>query len=355
MMISFLINKKIKRVMYVTAASLLLLIPLFIPGCSKNIDLAGPMPDIIWPKPPNVPRIHFVKSVSTPDDLNISKSGFKKLLSILWGPTSSPLVSPHGIAVDRDGRIFVIDKKFGSIKVYDVNAGEHYTVTPDDSGLVAPVDVAVDNNGSIFVSDAKAAVVRVFADNGRRLIKELGKGVLKRPTGVAVNEKTGELLVVDTLSSEIVRYGLDDLELKGRWGGSGDVDGMLHFPTSISVSRNGDIIVSDSLNFRVQKFTSEGEFLVAFGEAGNKPGYFSRPKGVASDSDGNIYVVDALFDNVQMFDKDGRLLMAFGRSGQENGEFWLPSEIFIDSNNMIYVADTYNKMIQVFQYMNEDW
>ncbi|MEF9438349.1 MAG: 6-bladed beta-propeller [Candidatus Mariimomonas ferrooxydans] len=188
---------------------------------------------------------------------------------------------------------------------------------------------------------------------GEKYIREMGKGILKRPTGIAVNEKTGELLVVDTLNSKIMRYDLKSYGLKGIIGREGSDTGMFHYPTNIFVSRDGLIFVSDSLNSRIQIFSPEWKFLNAFGKPGDSPGYFARPRGVAVDSDGNIYVVDALFDNVQIFDKEGRLLMDFGRPGHGYGEFWLPSGIFIDSNDRIYVSDSYNKRVQVFQYIKD--
>ena len=180
------------------------------------------------------------------------------------------------------------------------------------------------------------------------------KGILGRPTGIAVNEKTSELLVVDTLNAAILRFDLADHKLKGKFGGSGKAEGELNFPTHIYVGRDGTIFASDSLNFRIQSFTPEGKFQRTFGSLGSGPGHFSRPKGVAVDSDGNVYVVDGLFDNVQIFDRESRLLMAFGRPGNGYGEFWLPTGIFIDPNDRIYVSDSYNKRVQIFQYLKRD-
>ena len=121
-----------------------------------------------------------------------------------------------------------------------------------------------------------------------------------------------------------------------------------------STDEDGKILVTDSLNFRVQIFSSAGKYLDEFGEAGQMPGFFSRPKGIANDSDGNIYVVDALFDNIQIFSDQGTLLMDYGGPGQYFGKFWLPSGIAIDNTDKIYVADTYNKRIQIFQYLHHD-
>ena len=103
------------------------------------------------------------------------------------------------------------------------------------------------------------------------------------------------------------------------------------------------------MNFRVQVFSSNGEFLFEFGEAGDATGYMARPKGIATDSNGNIYIADALFHVIQIFDKSGNFLYYFGSQGQDEGQFWMPSGIYIDKNDYIYVADSYNARIQIFK------
>jgi len=197
------------------------------------------------------------------------------------------------------------------------------------------------------------AVIKMFSKNGKKYEGELGRGIFNRPTGITFNRITEEILVVDTKNSEIIRYDTNNHKVKGIIGKEGNTEGLFYNPTNINTDKDGRIIVSDSLNFRVQIFSPEGKFITAFGSAGDGPGYFARPKGVATDSDGNIYIVDALFDNVQIFNSEGQLLMDFGQPGNAYGEFWLPSGIYIGPDNRIYISDSYNHRIQVFQYMKE--
>jgi len=325
-------------------------------GCFKQaVEVRAPLPDIIWPSPSEVPRIRFVNSVTKPEDLNIRDGAIKSFFKFLGGAGEEDgLSSPYGVEADIEGRLFVVDGMKRCVHVFDKGRGDYYIFPDKETSFVSPIDIAVDTGGRIYVSDSKDAVVKIFQDHGRKYIGEIGRGSLRRPTGIAVNEKTGELLVVDTLSSVIMRYDLKDYSLKSIIGSKGKDREMFNSPTNISVSGDGHILVSDSLNFRVQVLTPGGEFFNSFGRPGDSPGYFSRPRGVAADSDGNIYVVDALFDNVQIFDNKGQLLMAFGGPGHNYGELWLPSGIFIDKNDYIYVSDTYNKRVQVFKYMKGD-
>jgi len=323
-------------------------------ACHKSPAPMLPDSGLSWPNPPEVKRIQFLNAVSTPADLNIRAGMVKQVVNYIIGSPAARIVFPYGVSSDDQGRLYVVDTFQKRVHVFDADGNNYFAFPADGKRLAAPVGIGVDSNGLIYVTDAEDGVVKIFKDRGRQFVSELGRGDLQRPTGIAVNSGTSELLVVDTLLSQVFRYDLASHAQKGAFGGKGMDAGQFHYPTQICVTSAGNIIVSDSLNFRVQVFSPDGLFLNTFGQMGRGPGTFSRPKGVASDSAGNIYVVDALFDNVQMFDASGRLLMAFGDHGGGYGEFWLPNGIYIDNNDRIYVSDSSNQRVQVFKYIKED-
>ena len=72
----------------------------------------------------------------------------------------------------------------------------------------------------------------------------------------------------------------------------GPFNGWFRVATGVTVGPEGNVFVADFYNHRIQKFTSKGQFLVAFGERGDGPGEFERPTDVAVDTEGNLYVVD---------------------------------------------------------------
>jgi len=150
---------------------------------------------------------------------------------------------------------------------------------------------------------------------------------------------------VDT--SRNARGGTDVLENRG------SAPGEFRFPSFATLDNNGRLYVTDQMNFRVQVFDAEGNFLNEFGKAGNVPGTFARPKGVALDSEGHIYVADAAFNNVQIFDAEGQILLAFGGMGFGEGELRLPTGIYLDGHDRIYVVDKLNSRIQAYEYLPE--
>lgn len=69
--------------------------------------------------------------------------------------------------------------------------------------------------------------------------------------------------------------------------------------------------------------------------------------GIVVDSDQNIYVTDTMDYSLKKFDSNGKLLKKVGRRGQGPGEFSAPR--YVSSyGNSIYVTDQYMPKIQVF-------
>lgn len=334
---------------------LLFITQLVAAGCVGHLQAAAVPPDVqVWPTGDLPPRIRFVSSFSTPEELQIRRGLLLRIWDFVAGSSDRRLVNPHGLTVDADGTIYVVDTALKGVQIFNRKEGSFSSASDEELQLQTPINPEVDAEQKLlYLTDAAAGLVRVLslAEGGRA--REFGRGQLERPTGIVLNRFTDELLVVDTRKAAVFRYHRYDLTLKGRFGERGSGPGQFNHPTDLAVNRAGEIVVSDALNFRVQIFSPDGRFLRSFGKAGDSPGYFNRPKGVAVDSDNNIYVVDTLFDNVQIFDIQGRLLLSFGSAGQGPGEFWMPSGIHIDRDDRIYVADTYNKRVQIFQYLRQ--
>lgn len=315
--------------------------------CHADEDAGAPQ----WPPAPQVARISYLYSVTSPADLKIGRGALGRFWRFIKGGAPERISKPQGIHVDAAGRLYVVDTGQRRVHVFDTASSRYFSFPGKPvSGFEYPVAVAADGKGRVYVSDSSTGLVHVFDLFGRKYLRSVGKGELRRPTGLALRPESDELLVVDTLASEIAVFDTRDFSLKKRADGAGGQRDAMHYPTHVAVSPDGEVYVTDALNFGIRILNSDLCLKDYFGEAGDGPGSFSRPKGVAVDSERNIYVVDALFDNVQIFNRDGDLLLTFGVAGHAAGEFWLPSDIFIGSDDRIYVADSYNARVQVFQY-----
>jgi tripartite motif-containing protein 71 len=138
------------------------------------------------------------------------------------------------------------------------------------------------------------------------------------------------------------------------FGGSGKGEGQLELPHGVNIDSSGNVYVVDTNNFRVQKFDSNGKFIMAWGSEGEGDGQFLHGHDIAIDSSGNSYVTDVLVEEgtnharVQKFDSNGKFIMMWGSRGSEKGQFEDMHGIDVDSSNNVYVADSNNNRIQKF-------
>jgi hypothetical protein len=326
--------------------------PLFQPGATAPR----------WPPPPDSPHILYLGQVASDRDLKPGRSALQSVGRSLFGEEPArEMVSPMGVCTDGSERLFVADSASQVVHVFDLAARRYSRWSPPEkvSRFLHPVAVAWDPGRSglagaraprLLVCDSLACVIFAFRSDGV-FAGELGRGVLKRPCGLAI-DATGRILVADAEAHQIVVLSTDGLELR-RLGSRGTGLGQFNYPTNLAMDIAGRLYVSDSLNFRVQVFEPDLTPLRQIGSKGDLPGYFSNPKGITIDSEGHVYVIDANFEAVQLFDGEGQLLMTFGGEGRGPGQFWLPAGLHADPRGRIWVADSYNRRVQVFQYLAE--
>ena len=73
-----------------------------------------------------------------------------------------------------------------------------------------------------------------------------------------------------------------------------------------------------------------------------------KPRDVAVDNENNIYILDAGNYRIQKYSPEGNYTATFGKQGQGPGELSSPSNLNIDINNTIYVLDSRNSRIQKY-------
>ncbi len=161
------------------------------------------------------------------------------------------------------------------------------------------------------------------------------------------------------------------------FGASGTAGGDFSSPQGLAVDQaTGDVYVVDAGNFRVEKFTPDlatkkGNFDRAFGanvggtgvnvctsscQAGTQgasAGAFETPQFIAVDnstgaSAGDVYVSDPGDDTVSKFDSSGNLITSFATGGQLNGAatstFATMDGITVDSGGNLWVIDSNNAL-----------
>lgn len=119
-------------------------------------------------------------------------------------------------------------------------------------------------------------------------------------------------------------------------GGKGAGRGQFDFPRGMAIDRSGNILVADTSNGRIQKFSPAGVYLSMFGKPGRNNGELQEPNGLAVDGAGNIYVGDVGNQRVQKFNRDGKFIAQW--KGPDSG-FYGPRDVWVTSDNFVYVLD----------------
>ena len=343
------------------AAALLALLA----GCASEpmvMRLEQPPPGTgLFPPPQTneVPRYRYVGQLTgeanfRPRD-GSNRSAARKLLAWIAGlgeDGDRPVVlqRPQAGMTDAAGRVLVTDVSRNAVFVFDEAAGklDVWERASRTKRFEAPIGIAAGRDGEILVTDAELArVFRLAPDGSPR--GDFGGGVLQRPTGIVRDAQRGRIYVADTHAHDIKVFD-DDGKLLATWGRRGTAPGELNYPTHLWLAEDM-LVVSDSMNARVQGFDREGKPVLRFGERGLYVGNLVRPKGVAADDEGNLYVVESMHDTLLVFDREGRLLMSLGGSDNDAGRFYLPAGVWVDARNRVFVADMFNGRVAVFQFL----
>ena len=169
-------------------------------------------------------------------------------------------------------------------------------------------------------------------------------GHFSHPQFIAVGED-GSIYVSDLGNKRVQKFSSDGQYIT-QWGSSGKQSGEFHYPSGIAVHGDSVFVADRDLN-RIQKFSTDGEFITQWGEKGIHEGQLFFPNGMAVNN-GTLYIVDTGNQRIQMFSEDGEFISSFGGSGLGEGQFLTAVGIDIDSDGNIYVTDKGNHKIEKF-------
>jgi DNA-binding beta-propeller fold protein YncE len=174
--------------------------------------------------------------------------------------------------------------------------------------------------------------------------KGIGRGQFNSPTGIAV-DGSGNVLVADTGNGRIEKFSPTGAFLS-IIGTKGSGQGQFAQPNGIAIDRVGDIYVADAGNHRVLKLKPDGTFIAEW--KGPELGFYG-PRRIAVGPDDSIYVVDQGHNRITKFSPGGEVLASWGSKGSGDGQFDDPTSVAVDPiTNKVYVADPRNKRIQLF-------
>lgn len=239
---------------------------------------------------------------SQPNPFRTVENWFKLPAGRMWGSTSA-------VDIDRDGTSIWVAERCGAnscagkmdppILKFDQSG----TLVKSFGGgmFVFPHGIAVDKDGNVWVTDGqgrdgKGHQVFKFSPDGEVLMT-LGKAgvagdgpdTFNQPDDVAI-APNGDIFVSDGHTpamgnARVMKFTKDGKFIK-QWGRHGSGPGEFEVPHALAFDSRGRLFVGDRANNRIQIFDQDGNFIDQWKQ-------FSRPSGVYIDNHDVIYVTDS--------------------------------------------------------------
>jgi len=242
----------------------------------------------------------------------------------------------------------------------------------------SPAGVAVDRNGAVYVADTGNHIIRKISGGVVTTLAGLagspgsadGAGSAARffdPTGVAV-DSAFNVYVADSGNHTIRRISPAGVvtTLAGAPGFAGSADGAaavarFNGPRGVSVDSAFNVYVADTFNHTIRKI-SNGIVTTLAGlpsAAGSADGVgsaarFSAPRGVTVDGSLNVYVADTANNAIRKITPGGLVTTLVGLAGSfgsadgtgSAARFFTPFAVAVDGAGTVFVADTDNQLIR---------
>lgn len=234
---------------------------------------------------------------------------------------ASGLLSPMGIALGPDGKIYITEYGGGKITRMDKD-GSNLEVFA--TGFTGPVGIVFDSDGNLLVSEHGGRKIKKISPTGTvTTVSTFSENL----TGITL-DSSGRIYVIGYMNGIIYRMNAD---------GSGQTNLGTVSRTSavgIAVDSNNNVYVSDRVANKIYKFKADG--------TKSDLATVSYPPNVSLGADGYLYA-STNDSKIVKIDLSGNIVKSFAFS---NHSIW---GTYVDSNGGIYFTDnthgTVNKLL----------
>ncbi len=220
---------------------------------------------------------------------------------------------PSGVAIDGENNIILVDTQSHRVLKFDTDGellGSSGKIMESGNGIGEfdrPLGVAVVRNGEVYVCDRGNHRIQVLNVNllSQRMFGQLGSGRCEfhHPWDIAFDSK-GNIYVVDCSNYCVKVFTPGFTSFLRHIGKEGKESDQFSGPSSICIDRNDFVFVTDMVQCCVKVFTSAGDFVMSFGNKFHEKTEFrfNKPMGIAVDSKGCVFLSDSNNGRVLMFE-----------------------------------------------------
>ncbi|MFQ5824487.1 MAG: NHL repeat-containing protein [bacterium] len=275
----------------------------------------------------------------------------KYLFSFPDEPIRGLLISqPQALSIDPEGHVFLVDTGNNRILEFDKNGKFIYSVGGfgwEKEEFDNPLDISVKTSLDIFIADYNNERIERYDNKLNYISSFYSENTFTSslqfgfPSSVDIS-KHGELFICDNENDRILKlnsFGEPVLSFGDyNWG-----DGQLEYPVKIEVTTSDMLYVSDQGTNQIVIFDYYGNFITRFGKK-----ILHNPNGLAWTEDNKLFVADSGNNRIVIFNTEHEPIYFWGEEGEKIGAFKNPVDVAI-FQNQIYVLDSDNSRIQVFE------
>jgi sugar lactone lactonase YvrE len=266
------------------------------------------------------------------------------------GPaTRAQMNEPYGLAIDRDGTLYIVDRLNASIrrvdgktKIMTTLAGTGQAGYSGDGGpasqaqMSEPNGICLDGRGNLYIADVRGQRVRKV---------RLETGIITTEAGTGERKDAGD-------------------------GGPAEA-AALNGPRAVVCDRAGNLFICEREGNRVRRVDAKSGLITTIAGTGAK-GYsgdngpalqatFNGPKWITIDRQDNLFVVDTENHCVRRIDARTRVVTTVAGSGRRgpggdggpatSAEMDRPHGACVDGENILYIADSSNHRVRKVKLM----
>lgn len=253
------------------------------------------------------------------------------------------LVSPHRLAVDSFGILYVADRGAGGVAAFHLGSGQliYHLIVPD------VVSVAVDWNDHLVLG--RTAAAHVVDPYGNVLLDLTDGPPLGEIADVAVDLGRRRYALLFRRAGRVVVYE-DNGAVALAFGSVGDAPEQLKSPSGLAITPTGEIAVADSGHGQIKVFSPDGVLQTVFGGLGGGVGELVRMDDVAVGADGVFFASDSFQDWIQSFEADGTPREVLGTYGDSPGELKTPTGLLVAEDfGRLVVASTNSSRLEIYR------